>query len=173
MAAIGDRHGRIDGLVNNAGVHRRHDLLDADVELWNRIIAVNQTGTFLGMATVAPVMRDSGGGSIVNISSIAGMRGHQSPAYVASKWAVRGLTRSAAAELGPHGIRVNSVHPGAIDTEMWRADGGTHESMGPRIPLRRIGEPSEIASVVMFLLSDEASYMTGAELLVDGGIIAR
>ena len=125
------------------------------------------------MATVAPVMIEAGGGSIVNISSISGMRGHPSPAYVASKWAVRGLTQSAAAELGPHGIRVNSIHPGAIDTEMWRADGGTHEATAPRVPLRRVGDPSEIASAVMFLLGDDASYMTGAELLVDGGIIAR
>lgn len=172
-AGIVEQHGRIDGLVNNAGIHRAHDLLDADLGLWNRIIAVNQTGTFLGMATVAPLMVEAGGGSIVNISSIAGMRGHRSPAYVASKWAVRGLTQSAATELGPMGIRVNSVHPGAIDTDMWRANGGTHETMAPRLPLRRVGEASEVASAVMFLLSDEASYMTGAELLVDGGMITR
>ena len=115
--AVAD-HGRIDGLVNNAAIHREGTLLDGDEATSRRIVDINQHGVLFGMAAVGPVLCDQGSGSIVNISSVSGMRGHGSIAYVASKWAVRGMTKSAAYELGPFGVRVNSVHPGAIATEM-------------------------------------------------------
>ena len=165
--------GLIDGLVNNAAIHADHRLLDGDPLHWDRLISINQTGTYLGMAAVGRVMASRGSGSIVNISSVSGLRGHSSIGYVASKWAVRGMTKSAAHELGPHGVRVNSVHPGSIDTDMLRADPSRMERQLPSIPLGRFGESSEVAATVIFLLSDDASYITGAELVVDGGMIVR
>ncbi len=172
------RWGRIDGLVNNAGLHNDHSLLSADrsaaqqLETWNRIIAVNQTGTYLGMASVSPRMVQQGRGSIVNIASISAMRGHSSLAYVASKWAVRGMTKTTARELAPHGVRVNSVHPGVIDTNMLSKDPARVARIGGTIPLGRVGLPDEMAPIVCFLLSDAASYIVGAEIVVDGGMIA-
>ncbi len=165
-------HGRIDGLVNNAGIFRREGLLDGTEDTFKLVIDVNQHGVFLGMAAVAPVMRDQGAGSIVNISSVAGMRGQTSIAYVASKWAVRGMTKSAALELAPHGVRVNSVHPGAIETDMLTSLGQPIiDRLVGAVPMGRPAAPGEVGSVVMFLLSDDASYVTGTEIVVDGGLI--
>jgi 3alpha(or 20beta)-hydroxysteroid dehydrogenase len=166
-------HGRVDGLVNNAGIFRPGSVLDANEDGFRRITEVNQHGTFLGMAAVAPIMKEQGAGSIVNISSIAGMRGHQAIAYVASKWAIRGMTKSAAATLAKYNVRVNSVHPGAIETDML-FDLGTEtvDHLVRAVPMGRSAKPEEVGNVVMFLLSDEASYVTGAEILVDGALIA-
>lgn len=166
-------HGRIDGLVNNAGIFRPNSVLDANEDNFRLITEVNQHGTYLGMAAVAPIMKEQGAGSIVNISSIAGMRGQRAIAYVASKWAVRGMTKSAAATLAKYNVRVNSVHPGAIETDML-FDLGTEtvDRLVQAIPMGRSAKPEEVGSVVMFLLSDDASYVSGAEILVDGALIA-
>lgn len=172
VAAVVADHGRIDGLVNNAGIFAHDGLLGGSEETYRRVIDVNQNGVYLGMAAVAPVMVEHGGGSIVNISSIAGMRGQHALAYVASKWAVRGMTKSAARLLARHHIRVNSVHPGAIETDMLFDLGETTvERLVDQIPMGRSAKPEEVGSTVIFLLSDEASYVTGAELVVDGGLI--
>jgi 3alpha(or 20beta)-hydroxysteroid dehydrogenase len=167
-------HGRLDVLVNNAGIFISHRLLDAPLSEYERIIAVNQVGVFLGMKVAGKAMADAhNGGSIVNISSVAGMRGGgNSIAYTASKWAVRGMTKSAAAELGRYQIRVNSIHPGAIDTPMLQqvpGIEGNRERTASRIPLGRIAEPEDVGRVVLFLASDDSAYMSGAELTVDGG----
>jgi 3alpha(or 20beta)-hydroxysteroid dehydrogenase len=175
-AVVGDvvkRHGRLDVLVNNAGIARMGRLINVTTEEWDRTIAVNQTGVFLGMRTAARAMIEAGnGGSIVNISSVAGMQGlFGSTAYGASKWAVRGMTKVAAKELGRHGIRVNSIHPGYIETDML-AQGGfdDYDKLARRVPMGRIGRPDDIANVVLFLATDAASYVTGQEFVVDGGI---
>lgn len=166
------QHGRIDGLVNNAGIYSPETLLSGSEDTYRRITDVNQHGVYLGMKTVAPVMVEGGRGSIVNISSISGMRGHAAIAYVGSKWAVRGMTKSAARELARHDVRVNSVHPGAIETDMLAGLGqAAVDIVTKQIPLGRAGSPDELGATVMFLLSDEASYVTGAELLVDGGFM--
>jgi len=173
VAQVVDTHGRIDGLVNKAGVFRHDTLLDDNEDNFRLITEVNQYGVFNGMAAVAPVMRDQGSGSIVNISSIAGMRGHRSIAYVASKWAVRGMTKSAAAQLGKYNVRVNSVHPGAIETDMLFDLGAeTVDRLVDAVPMGRSAKPEEVGNVVMFLLADESSYVSGAEIVVDGALIA-
>lgn len=159
--------GRLDILVNNAGIYTVNRIEDETLDRFRRILDVNLLGTFLGIQAALPVMRAAGGGSIVNVSSLAGMKGIPGhAAYGASKWAVRGLTRTAAAELGRFGIRVNSVHPGPIRTSMLPEG---DESRFAQMPLRRTGGPEEVARLVLFLASDEASYITGAEHLVDGG----
>ena len=167
-------HGRFDVLVNNAGVSGRPGIIDLDEELWARVIAVNQTGTWLGMRAAGRVMRSRRSGSIVNMSSMYGIVGTtQSAAYHATKGAVRLLTKQAALELGPDGIRVNSVHPGYIRTPMT-------ETLPPErvrllldhSALHRAAEPREIATAVLFLASDDASFVTGTELVVDGGYTA-
>ena len=170
-------HGGIDILVNNAGIYVETSLIGGDLEEYRRVIEVNQIGVYLGMREIAPVMIERGGGSIINISSVGGMRGGGgSFAYTASKWAVRGMTRSAAVRLGPHGIRVNSIHPGLIDTPMLgdtrMADPDTLEQMLGQIPLGRIAQPGEVAKLALFLASDDSAYSTGSEFLVDGGLMA-
>ena len=160
--------GRLDVLVNNAGIYEAGTIEEADLAGVERQFRVNQFGTFLGMRHALAPMRAAGGGSIVNISSIAGQLGLAgSGAYVGTKWAVRGMTKTAAVEFAPDHIRVNSVHPGAIRTPM--AAGIEDEHMGHQA-IPRVGEPEEIASAVAFLLSDDAADITGAELAVDGGM---
>lgn len=167
-----ERHGRIDTLVNNAGILRMLPLSEETVDALDRILAVNVRGVFLGMQAVTPSMREQGSGSIINISSLAGIQGQaNATAYSASKFAVRGLTRSAALELGPHGIRVNSVHPGTILTPMI-GDLGAAADHFPFAALGRAGKPEEVATLVAFLASADASYLTGGEYLVDGGSAA-
>ncbi len=171
VGAVTAEHGRIDGLVNNAGIFRHGGVLEGDVDSFRLITEVNQVGVFNGMVHVAPVMKDNGGGSIVNISSVAGLRGLGTIGYTASKWAVRGMSKAAARELAPHGIRVNSVHPGLIETEMLsQLSGGANDALTAMVPLGRTATSEEVADVVIFLLSDEASYVTGAEIAVDGAM---
>ena len=145
-------------------------LMETDDALWQRHIQINQYGCFLGMKAVVPAMERSGGGSIVNISSVAGLKGSPgSFAYAATKWALRGMTKSAAIDLGGRKIRVNSVHPGPIDTDMiaFRTPEQREERM-KQVPMHRYGTPEEVAQLVAFLLSDESSYITGAEISIDG-----
>lgn len=172
-----ERHGRIDVLVNNAGIFQRATLVDTDLELYRRIIDVNQIGVFLGIRAVAATMIDQGSGSIVNISSVAGLRGTPGAfAYGASKFAVTGMTKSAAMELARHHVRVNSIHPGMIDTDMMtQVTGGNaerHEKFARSIPLRRAADPHEVAALALFLASDDSGYCTGSEFVVDGGLTA-
>ncbi|MCC6436042.1 MAG: glucose 1-dehydrogenase [Acidimicrobiales bacterium] len=172
-------YGTIDILVNNAGIYRKGTLRNTTLEEYRFVVDVNQVGVFLGMQAVAPVMIEAKRGSIVNISSIAGMLGTPvSFAYGASKWAVRGMTKAAALDLGRFNIRVNSIHPGLIDTDMMtEVTGGEEdrfERMQRTVPLSgRMAKPEEIASVALFLASDDSSYATGAEFVIDGGVIAQ
>jgi len=166
----------VHGLVNNAGMPYRARLLDMDLAAWEQVIGVNLTGTMLGIRTLVPLMPDSSaagnqaGASIVNIGSIAGLTGHFALAYTVSKWGLRGLTRAAALELAPRGIRVNIVHPGPIDTPILdNADPVFIASSVEQTLTGRIGQPEEVADVVVFLLSARASYLNGAEIPVDGG----
>lgn len=170
VADVVERHGRVDVLVNNAGILHAAQLVNYDTADWDRVIAVNQTGVFFGMRAAARRMVEVGdGGSIVNVSSVAGLEGvFGSMAYTASKFAVTGMTKVAAKELGRHGIRVNSIHPGLIDTVM-TAD-FPKERMLRQVPLGREAEPREVAAVALFLASDDASYCTGQEFVVDGGM---
>jgi 3alpha(or 20beta)-hydroxysteroid dehydrogenase len=169
--------GGIDILVNNAGILRFAALPDMPLEDYLRIVNVNQVGTFLGMRAVSKPMMAAGKGSIVNISSVEGLAGMPYlTAYTSTKFAIRGMTKVAALELGPKGVRVNSVHPGMIETDMVKDAAGGHDiDLSPaakRIALRRMGQSEDIAEVVMFLASDRSSYVTGAELAADGGATA-
>ncbi|MGW5646928.1 glucose 1-dehydrogenase [Saccharopolyspora sp. NPDC003752] len=167
--------GSVGVLVNNAGVLHFSELADTSLADYERVIRVNQIGTFLGMREVIPAMREAGG-SIINVSSVEGLGGMPLlVAYSASKFAIRGMTKVAAMELGKLGIRVNSVHPGAIDTQMIHEAAGGQVPMdhvGKRVALGRVGQPEEIASLAVFLASDESSYCTGAEFTADGGATA-
>jgi 3alpha(or 20beta)-hydroxysteroid dehydrogenase len=169
VKAAEEAFGPVSVLINNAGILHFQALHKTTLEDFDRVMRVNVHGVFLGMKTVTPSMVAAGGGSIVNISSTAGLQGlPYLGAYVASKWAVRGLTKTAAIDLGHKGIRVNSVHPGGIDTPMvagTNADAPFYQ----RLPVSRMGSADEVAAAVLFLASDEASYIAGAELAVDGG----
>ena len=169
--------GGVQVLVNNAGILRFIALPDTTLEDYLRIVNINQVGTFLGMREVAKPMMAAGGGSIINISSIEGLAGMPYlTAYTSTKFAIRGMTKVAALELGPHNIRVNSVHPGMIETDMVKDAAGGHDiDLSPaakRIALRRMGQSEDIAEVVLFLASDNSRYVTGAEIAADGGATA-
>ncbi len=166
-AALGGLH----GLVNNAGIYQPRTLMETDAALFERHMRINQLGCFLGMKAVVPLMERSGGGSIVNISSVAGLRGSPGAiAYSATKWALRGMTKAAAIDLAMRKIRVNSIHPGPIDTDMLkvRTPDQNAERL-QRVPMKRMGTADEVANLVLFLLSDESGYITGSEVAIDGG----
>jgi 3alpha(or 20beta)-hydroxysteroid dehydrogenase len=163
--------GGVDVLVNNAGIHWIRLLVDEDPAELERLLRVNLVGPYLGMQAVVPAMTERGGGSIVNISSVAGLQGAWGhSAYGASKWGLRGLTKTAAIELGQHGIRVNSVHPGPIDTAMLPV--APDDRMFESQAIARAGTADEVAAAVLYLASDDARYVTGAEVAVDGGLVA-
>jgi 3alpha(or 20beta)-hydroxysteroid dehydrogenase len=170
--------GRIDILLNNAGILDFGLITDMPTAAYDRLVKVNQYGVFFGMKHTVPALERAGGGAIVNVSSIEGLGGGAYlTAYTASKFAVRGMSKAAAWELGTKNIRVNSVHPGAIRTPMVVAQmGGNAEAgekfIGRKTALKRMGEPDEVAAVMVFLASDDASYMTGAEVSIDGGVSA-
>ncbi len=167
-------YGKLNVLVNNAGIVERDSLEDTTEETWDRIMNINAKGVFLGTKAVIPEMRKAGGGSIINISSISGMISVGYPAYNASKGAVRVFTKSAAVEYARENIRVNSIHPGAIWTSMsLYKSNRTREERSLTIPMGRVGEPEEVAYGALFLASDESSYMTGSEMVIDGGVVAE
>lgn len=169
-----ERFGHVDVLVNNAGVFRAATLEDTTRENFDLHVAVNQTGIYLGMRAAAAAMKRAGKGSIVNLSSAAGMRGTPGCfAYVASKWAVRGMTKAAAVELAPYGIRVNSVHPGVIETAMVKDQPPEwFSAVCSMTPLGRLGQAEEVAQLALYLSSDESSYTSGAEIAIDGAATA-
>ncbi|MFF1511978.1 SDR family NAD(P)-dependent oxidoreductase [Streptomyces sp. NPDC058326] len=179
-AAVGvakERFGKVDGLVNNAGVLRFNELLSTPLEEFEAIVSVNQTGCFLGIRAVAPEIAAAGGGTIVNTASYTGLTGMAGVgAYAASKHAVLGLTRVAALELAAQGIRVNAVCPGAIDTPMSNPEGvdpaATAELYRKLVPLGRIGRPDEVAALALFLTGDDSAYITGQPFVIDGGWLA-
>ena len=178
IASTVDRFGKLDVLVNNAGISGHGRVEDTPVEEWDRVMNVNAKGVFLGTKVAIPEMRKAGGGSIINISSQLGLVGTDisSPQYQASKGAVRLLTKATAIQYAKEGIRANSVHPGPIVTPMTedrRADLEVYELMLSRIPMARYGQPKEVGYVVLYLASDESSYVTGSELVVDGGWTAQ
>ncbi|RAS33156.1 SDR family NAD(P)-dependent oxidoreductase [Paraburkholderia bryophila] len=163
--------GSCDILVNNAGIYRPAKIEDTTEQLMEKMFQVNQMGTLLGMKHAAASMKKSGGGAIINISSIAGLRGFANAiAYGSTKWAVRGMTKVAASELAEFGIRVNSVHPGFISTDMLKENTDEINRIGAEsAPLKRHGTPEEVAALIAFLASDESAFITGAEIAIDGG----
>ena len=178
VAAALSNYGKLDVLVNNAGVVSWGTLEDTTSEEWDRVMDVNAKGVFLGTKAVIPALRMAGGGAIVNISSISGMVGQEGiqPVYNASKGAVRLLTKSTAVQYAKDGIRCNSVHPGTVATDMnaeRRADPELFQQSLDRIPLHTVAQPEDIAYAVLYLASDEASFVTGSELVIDGGFTAQ
>ncbi|MEU0190209.1 glucose 1-dehydrogenase [Streptomyces afghaniensis] len=177
VARVEKHFGRLDVLVNIAGIVDWPGVEDTDQQAWDRVIAVNQTGTWLGMKTAMPLLRASGNGSVINTSSVLGLIGSgAAAAYQASKGAVRLLTKTAAVEYATRGVRVNSVHPGVIATPMIQEildEEGDWQPDIVRTPMRRAGRPEEIAPVMLFLAGDESSFVTGAEFVVDGGLTAH
>ncbi|MFF8600763.1 SDR family NAD(P)-dependent oxidoreductase [Streptomyces sp. NPDC015232] len=177
VARAEERFGRIDGLVNNAGILRFNELVATPLEEFQALVQVNQVGCFLGIRTVAPRIAEAGGGTIVNTASYTGMTGMAGVgAYAATKHAVLGLTRVAALELAPRGIRVNAVCPGAIDTPMSNPEGvdpaATAALYRDLVPLGRIGRPEEVAALALFLTAEDSSYITGQPFVIDGGWLA-
>lgn len=177
VAAAVDRFGKLDILVNNAGIARINNVEDTTSDEWDLVMDINAKGVFLGTKAAIPEIRKAGGGSIVNISSIAGLTGGRTSSYAASKGAVRLLTKSSAIQYAGEGIRCNSVHPGVIETPMTtpmmlNTQKGRNLNVS-RHPLGRVGQPEDIAYGVLFLASDESSFMTGSELVIDGGLTAQ
>ena len=178
VAATVSRFGKLDILVNNAGIFPLGTVEDTSEDLWDRVMAINAKGVFMGTKHAIPEMRKAGGGSIINISSIAGLIGSRgAAAYGASKGAVRIFTKSTAIQYAADGIRANSVHPGIIETPMSIPTILTTEEQRDtqinRTPLGRIGTADDVASGILFLASDESSFMTGSELVIDGGLTAQ
>ena len=172
-----ETHEHVDVLVNNAGVFLAAPLHETSLDDFRRVQEVNQVGVFLGMQVFAPLMAQRGTGSIINMSSIAGRMGAPYlTAYAASKWAVRGMTKCVAKELAGAGVRVNSLHPGQIDTDMHARQAERTpkliEKLVAGIPMRRIGDPTEVADAAVYLAADESRYVTGSEIVVDGGVSA-
>ncbi len=168
LEAVSADSGPVRGLINNAGITHRARLGSTARTEWDRVFAVNVTGAMLGIQALAPLM--GAGSSIVNIGSAAGLTAHYTAAYTASKWAIRGLTHVAATEYGPRGIRANIVHPGFIETEMTaNAPGAMRAAQLDLTPLERLGQADDVAQIVVFLVSDAAAYISGAEIPVDGG----
>ena len=177
VTAAVTKFGRLDILVNNAGIGRISKVEDTTEEEWDLVMDINAKGVFLGAKAAIPAMRNAGGGSIVNISSIAGLVGGRTSAYGASKGAVRLLTKYTAIQYAAEGIRCNSVHPGVVESQMTLPDmlnteAGRREHAA-RHPIGRFGQPEDIAYGVLYLASDEASFMTGSELVIDGGLTAQ
>ncbi len=169
---LSSEHGRVDALVNNAGVAARERLPHVTLETWHQTFDINVTGPLLGIQALVPLM--PAGSSIVNICSVAALSGHAAAAYTSSKWALRGLTRSASLELGSQGIRVNAVMPGLVDTPLMEsASPAFFEAALAEVPLGRVGVPADIAPTIVFLVSDDSSYYNGAELVIDGGLTAH
>ena len=178
ISTVTSAFGKLDILVNNAGVTSRMMLLETSEPEWDRVMDINTKGTFLGIKTAIPAMKYSGGGSIVNISSQMGLVGadYISPQYQASKGAVRILTKSVAIQYASDNIRCNSIHPAPIETDMTadiRDDADSFQDMLRRIPMGRFGKPEEVAYAVLYLASDESSFVTGSEVVVDGGWTAQ
>jgi 3alpha(or 20beta)-hydroxysteroid dehydrogenase len=172
-----ETYGPVTVLVNNAGILHMAPLVETSLADYERVVRVNQIGTFLGMRAVVPGMVEAGGGSIVNVSSVEGLRAAPMlTAYTASKFAIRGMTKVAALELARKGVRVNSVHPGVVETGLLPAAlGGVEVDLSyvaKRVPMRRVAAPAEIAELVLFLASEESSYCTGGEFVADGGVTA-
>jgi NAD(P)-dependent dehydrogenase (short-subunit alcohol dehydrogenase family) len=171
------RYGKLDILVNNAGIYRAHNVEETTADEWDQVMDINAKGVFLGTKHAIPAMREAGGGSIVNISSVAGLTGSMvTSAYNASKGAVRLLTKSTAIQYASDGIRANSVHPGTIETPMtegFLADDAARQDRMDRTPIGRLGRPEDVAYGALYLASDEASFVTGSELVIDGGRTAE
>jgi len=178
VATASEKFGRIDVLLNNAGIIHVAAVAEIVLENYMKVVNVNQVGCLLGMKSVIPAMAQAGGGSIVNVSSTSGMEGAMGlVAYVSTKFAIRGMTKTAALELGRVGIRVNSLHPGGIDTPMGDGSMEGFEDVDTKaffeaLPIARIGRPDEMAQLALFLASDESSYCTGSEFIADGGMLA-
>ena len=175
VSAAVERFGKVDILVNNAAILRTQGLLETTEAIWDEVMDINVKGTFLGAKTVIPEMRKAGGGSIINISSGAGITGsRRNTAYHASKGAVRIFTKSAAIQYAGENIRVNSVHPGPVDTDMLASSLAVDDARRPEdVPLGRYGRPEEVAYGVLYLASDESSFVTGSEVVIDGGRTAE
>lgn len=176
VSTTAETYGPVNVLANNAGILRFGEIDKQPVEEFELLWRVNTLGCFLGMRSVIATMKEHGGGSIINASSIEGLAGMAFVAgYTSTKFAIRGMTKSAALELGPSGIRVNSVHPGMIDTPMTRGVGADDSAMefgGSKVALKRVGKPEDIAPLYVYLASDESAYVTGAEIAIDGGATA-
>ena len=173
VSEIVEVSGGLHALINNAGVFRSNRMLDTPTDEFQMVMDINCLGVFLGMRTAAPAIIASGGGSIVNVSSLAGMRAAAGAmAYGASKWAVRGMTKTASVELARKGVRVNSIHPGLIETPMADQLGVGIDKVARRTPMGRVADADEVAQLALFLASDESSYSTGSEFLIDGGLNA-
>ena len=171
VGELTSRFGRLDVLVNNAGISRGTDVRGTSLEDWNAVLSVDLTGAFLGMKACTPLMRDSGGGAIVNTGSAIAFAGFYRASYSAAKWGLRGLTKSAALEFAPWGITVNAIHPGLVESPM-ATESPLYNAILGTVPVGRSTSTDEIASLVLFLASAEARTMTGGDYLVDGGIVA-
>jgi NAD(P)-dependent dehydrogenase (short-subunit alcohol dehydrogenase family) len=170
---IRSAHGDLGGLINNAGISRRLEFMDTPDDIWELTMKINLFGPFYGMKAVAPLMQESGGGSIVNISSIAGQIGYFSPAYSSSKWGLTGLSKSAAGNFAQWGIRVNSVHPGLVGTALLGGADSFVAASLKSVPFGRMATLDEITEAVLFLLSDKSTYTSGTEITVDGGLVSN